>query len=112
MVRVVHLSDSPSDFSTERGSATLAQRAGADFEITDRTIGPCGDDRNAALAWFTLRGAPCRAAHIVHAWSLRALWVAVFAGARAIVFSPAQLPGGRSLRWIAAAVKRRPIHVV
>lgn len=85
---------------------------GPEFSIITRTIGPGGDDRHPLLACLTLRGKSIQAPDIVHAWSLGTLWAAVFGGARRILFSPAQFPNRRSIRWLATAMKRRQIDVV
>jgi glycosyltransferase involved in cell wall biosynthesis len=112
MPRVLHLSDVLADFSAGHAAASLVQHAVDEFRIESRTIGRGGDYRNPATAVFAMRGEVAGAFDVVHVFSFAALWVALFAGAGRIIFSPVQLLPRRSIRWLAAAMKRRDIRLV
>jgi glycosyltransferase involved in cell wall biosynthesis len=112
MIRVLHLASEAggkSDFSARQGRDALIARLGGDFEQTVQIIGRGGRFRNRFDAILQLRREKC---DLIHAWDGDALLAATIGGCGAIVFSPSRLPTRPATRWLSAAMRYRPIHVV
>lgn len=111
MIRVLHLLGDEPDFQTRRGVDALARDAGAEFHFTTRTLRRSGS--GAATAGEVLRlwrgGGDF---DLIHAWGLRALTAAAFAGGAPIVFSPTRFAGPRSVGWLRAVMGHRDVQVV
>jgi glycosyltransferase involved in cell wall biosynthesis len=112
MVRVLHLLDLQADLQTQRGVEQLARSAIANCTMQQRTLGPGGDWRNAALALPGLRRQLRSGIDICHAWGGAALAAAILSGAARIIYSPIAFPTAQSLRWLRAAMAYRDIHVI
>ena len=109
-----------SDFSaTTHFSYPCATSRETEFRIESRAIGRGGDYRNPVLRqhWFSALAREVGGAFdLIHAWGVAAalLWVAVVCRGRAESCSrPVQLLSApdRSIRWLAAAMKRRDICI-
>jgi len=106
MVRVIHLVGGAADFQTARALEALTRSIGDEFHVTV--------ERAGGVAREALRGRRRGVgdAGVVQAWGGAALAAAVLRGRGPIVFSPAEFPSRRALRWLRAAMGYRDIHVV
>jgi glycosyltransferase involved in cell wall biosynthesis len=112
MIRVLHLASEEEqwgDDSARQGRSALLARLGAEFEQTVQTIGRGGDHRGCIDAFLKLRR---HEVDLIHAWDGNALLAAAVGSRAPVVYSPSQLPTRHATRWIAAAMRYRPIHVI
>jgi glycosyltransferase involved in cell wall biosynthesis len=112
MIRVLHLAGEAKDggyFSARAARAALVARLGGEFQQAVHTIGRGREYRNVVDASLKLRRGKF---NLIHAWDGHGLLAAAVAGAGPIVYSPGQLPSRRATRWLAAAMRYRPIRVV
>jgi glycosyltransferase involved in cell wall biosynthesis len=110
-IRVLHLTSEVVDFDTERSANSLLTRAGHEFDVICRSIGPGGSYRNLAAAVLGLRS-QARAYGVVHAWGQSALTAAALAGAGPLLFTPMGFLGRRGVAWLRAVMSCRDVHVV
>jgi len=110
MIRILHLHGAAPDFQTGRSVEQLTQKLGRGFEVGVRTIGVRGDFGGVTRAGWRLRG--CGADYdIVHAWGVGAMVAATLAGFGRVVFTPAEFPSSRVIKWLLAAMAYREIWV-
>src|SRR4051794_8692972 len=104
MVRVLHLLGDDPDFQTRRGVDAITRDAGPDFRSTARPLRPGGSGAATVGEALRLWRRDDGGHDVVHAWGLRALTAAAFAGTGPIVFSPTRFLGPRSVAWVRAVM--------
>jgi glycosyltransferase involved in cell wall biosynthesis len=110
MVHVLHLLSVSADYQAQ---TAVAQLAGDGVEIRSdiRTLGRGGDFSSAMAGIIALRRRRA-GGDLIHAWGETALSVAAIGQGQPIVYSPAEFPRTRTVRWLSSIMNFRNVEVV